>query len=300
MSLGTYGNVRFANVDPKDVEIFYIFTPSRDIKPSTVNSIPDATQVLSTFNGDMGSTTLGFDGMYNLRLPKEIFNQLGIYSIFIRPKQVVTTIIDCGVLAALPDVKGIVLDTTRADLSFLADKMSSNGLVGYQIEYIDTNGKKLNNFFTLITSSNRCEPVTENISNSSQKSVRYRFTNAGSLLYLTLTPSSSSTVKTDVIPFIGNPNQKIILSNTYFEPIMLEVELVEHDFNTLAIGFWGEQVRNVQQGEVTYYDKNRNIYKQYNVYQVDDTATSQILYEVKKKKDIIDLTQNFDDINANL
>jgi hypothetical protein len=298
MSLGTYGNIRSANVDPKDVEIFYIYSPSRDIQSTVVNPIADATQVLSTFGGDMGTSTLQYNGIYNLKLPKEIFNKLGVYNIFVRPKQIKTTIIDCGILSVLPDVKGIVLDTTRSDIAVIADKLSTNGLVGFQIEYIE-NGIKTNNFFTLVTSSNRCEPVSENISNSSQKTVRYRFTDAGSLLYLTVTPSSSSTVKTDVIPFIGKPNQDIILSNTFFEPIMIEVELVEHNLNTLAIGIFGEQIRNVKDGEVTYYDKDRNIYRQFNIFEIQ-SETAQPLFEIKQKKDTIDLTQNFDNITSGI
>ena len=52
-------------------------------------------------------------GLYNLRLPAETFTQLGIYTLYIRPAEIRTSITDCGVLSALPNVKGIVVDLNK-------------------------------------------------------------------------------------------------------------------------------------------------------------------------------------------
>ena len=41
-------------------------------------------------------------GLYNLVLPADRFNQLGVYTLYIRPAEIRTKILDCGVLAALP------------------------------------------------------------------------------------------------------------------------------------------------------------------------------------------------------
>jgi hypothetical protein len=39
-------------------------------------------------------------GLYNLQLPAEEFNALGIYTLVIRPIEIRTLITDCGVLSA--------------------------------------------------------------------------------------------------------------------------------------------------------------------------------------------------------
>ena len=46
MSVGTYGIVRPADVNPEDVEIFYHYTPSRDVVSNSVLQKLDPTQVL--------------------------------------------------------------------------------------------------------------------------------------------------------------------------------------------------------------------------------------------------------------
>jgi len=246
---------------------------------------------------DLSGDTLG--GMYNLNLPATTFNQIGIYNIYIRPKQIKTKITDCGVLSVLPEIKGIVLDSTRSELSAISTLTEDNGLVGYRIEYFNSNTTKRRNFFRIITSSNKSEPVTENINNNSQKSVRYRFTDSGTLIFCTVTPSTSSQVKPNATPFIGEPNQDILITNTFFDPILLEVELVEHTLDTLAIGLYGEQMKEVETGIVTYYDEDRNIYKQYNTYEVRDEFST-LKYEVKEERSEIDETQDLDDVIEDL
>ena len=130
-------------------------------------------------------------GLYNLTLPAEQFNALGIYTLYLRPAQIRTVITDCGVLSALPNVKGIVIDLTNVPVQY-QNKFVPQGLVGFRIEYLNPDGSKIPNFFRVVTSSFFCEPVVTNEVNTTQKSVRYRYVDGDSnLLFLTLSPSSS-------------------------------------------------------------------------------------------------------------
>ena len=300
MVVGTYGNIRSADVSPEDVEIILNYTPSRDETDNFVLTKLDAPSILQPYynNNDTGGTPdveiLG--GLYNLRLPAEQFNALGIYTLFIRPAQIRTTILDCGVLSSLPNVKGIVIDLNAVPSEY-RNKFVSQGLVGFRVEYLNDDGTKIPNFFRLITSSFFCEPVVQNLTNSSQKSVRYRYTeNNTNLIFCTLTPSSSPTNKPNATPYIGQPNQNIIVTNTFFNPITMDIEIVEDDISTLAIALYGNQTKSMEDGIYTIYDKEDNIYKQYNLYEIRDQF-NELLYEVRQDRgDDIDFSKNFTNI----
>ena len=109
MATGTYGTIRPADVSPEDVEIILNYTPSRDDTDSFLLTKLDSTAVLKPYfcnndtGGNPGIEVLG--GLYNLKLPSDTFNRIGIYTIYIRPTQIRTTILDCGVLSALPTVR---------------------------------------------------------------------------------------------------------------------------------------------------------------------------------------------------
>jgi hypothetical protein len=220
---------------------------------------------------------------------------LGVYTLHIRPKQIRATITDCGILAALPSVRGLVIDLNDV-ASDDRNKFIPQGLVGYRIEYIDDNNRKVPNFYRLVTSSFYCEPITSNLSNSSQKSIRYRYTDTTTnLVFLTLTPSSAPSNRPNTIPFIGKPTQAIILTNTFFNPTTVEIEMVEHDASTLAHALYGNQTKALSSGIYTVYGDNNNIYKQFNLYEVKDEF-NETLYEVREERTNIDETLNFDDI----
>ena len=114
MATGTYGTIRPADVSPEDVEIILNYTPSRDETDNFVLTKLDAPSILkpyfnnSSTGGNPGVEILG--GLYNLKLPADQFNKIGIYTLLIRPAQIRTKILDCGVLSALPNVRGIVID----------------------------------------------------------------------------------------------------------------------------------------------------------------------------------------------
>ena len=164
------------------------------------------------------------------------------------------------------------------------------------MEYLN-NGQKVPNFFRIVTSSFFCEPIVTNETNTSQKTIRYRYVeNNTNLVFLTLSPSNSPSNKTNAVPFIGQPGQSIIISNTYFNPTTLEVEIAEHDISTLAVGIFGNQTKSVEDGIYTIYDSENNIYKQYNLFEVRNEF-NELLYEVREDRGSdIDISKNFDNI----
>jgi hypothetical protein len=300
MATGTYGTIRPADVSPEDVEIILNYTPSRDETDNFVLKKLDASSLLKPYfnnantGGNANVEILG--GLYNLTLPADQFNKIGIYTLYIRPAQIRTKIMDCGVLSALPNVKGIVINLNEVPSNY-RNKFVNQGLVGFRIEYLNSDGTKIPNFFRLVTSSFFCEPVVQNVTNSSQKAIRYRYTDSNSnLLFCTLSPSSAPTNKPNATPYIGQPNQDIIITNTFFNPITLDIELAEHDFSTLAIALYGNQTKSMDDGIYTLYDTNNNIYKQYNLYEIRDQFNS-LLYEVRQDRgDNIDFSKNFTNI----
>jgi hypothetical protein len=302
MSTGTYGTIRPADVSPEDVDIILNYTPSRDETDNFVLTKLDAVSILRPyFNNQQTSSSPNpnveiLGGLYNLRLPAEQFNQLGIYTLYIRPAEIRTSILDCGVLSSLPNVKGIIIDLNDVPSQF-RNKFVNQGLVGFRIEYLNSDGTKIPNFFRIVTSSFFCEPVVQNLTNTSQKSIRYRYTdNNTNIIFCTVSPSSSPTNKPNATPYIGQPNQNIIMSNTFFNPITLDIEIADQDFSTLAIALYGNQTKSMDDGIYTIYDTNNNIYQQYNLYEIRDQFNT-LLYEVRQNRgDNIDFSKNFTNI----
>jgi len=261
MALGAYGTVRPADVSPQDVDIILNYTPSRDVTNNFVLKKLNSANILTPYfhnsqtGGVNGKEILG--GLYNLRLPANEFNQIGIYTLYIRPAEIRTTITDCGVLSALPNVKGIIVDLNDVPAEF-RNKFTAQGLVGFRVEYLNSDGTKIPNFYRIITSSFFCKP--------------------------------------NATPFIGQPNQEIIISNTYFNPFTVDIQIAEHDIDTLAIALYGNQTKSIEDGIYTLYDTAGNIYKQYNLFEVRDTF-NELLYEVRQDRGLnIDFSKNFTNI----
>jgi hypothetical protein len=299
MALGTYGITRPADMSPEDVEIILNYTPSRDVTDNFVLTQLDAASILTPYfnnssTGGNPNEILG--GLYNLKLPASEFNRIGIYTLYIRPAQIRTTITDCGVLSALPNVKGIIIDLNNVPSQY-RNKFVNQGLVGFRVEYLNQDGTKIPNFYRIITSSFYCEPVVTNLVNSSQKAIRYRYVENGSdLLFCTVSPSSAPTNKPSATPFIGQPNQSIIITNTFFNPMTLDIQVAEQDIDTLGIALYGNQTKSIEDGIYTIYDTANNIYQQYNLYEIRDEFNA-LLYEVKQNRgDNIDFSKNFTNI----
>jgi len=300
MALGTYGITRPADVSPDDVDVILHYTESRDVTTNFTLKKLNSRSILTPYfhnaqtGGNANVEILG--GLYNLKLPADQFNKLGIYTLYIRPAEIRTKITDCGVLSSLPNVQGIVIDINNVSSTF-RNKFVNQGLIGFRVEYLNDNGTKIPNFFRLITSSFYCEPVYVNLTNTSQKAVRYRYVEGvTNLLFCTLSPSSSSTNKPNSIPFIGQPNQNIIITTTFFNTITTEIEIVEHDVSTLAIALYGNQTKSIDDGVYTIYDSQNNIYKQYNLYEIRDQF-NELLFEVRQDRGTnIDFSKAFNNI----
>lgn len=287
MANGVYGTVVPANIDPEqDVEIFYGYRPTRGTDgDNPYFETMEASECLIPSEDASGNAILG---LYNLKLPLDIFNKKGFYTVYIRPKEYEVILKDVSVLAAYPDVKGIVVAID--DVSGIDD------LTGYIVRYKDESTDSLTNVVRLITSSNRCEPVLVTVSDSYPKTTRYRLTDSSSnYLFCTVTPSSANSYKPNVTPYIGVPGGEVIISNTKFNPVMLEIEMVEHDADTITNVLEGDQVRNRDKAIITTYNEDKEIYMQQDYYIVKDKL-GKPLYEVKKKRNAIDTGENYDDV----
>lgn len=300
----TYGSVRpsIVNIN-NDVEIFYHYRPTRNSEDesfSKFQKIDDVVSVLSPCEfetSDAEETDFRLPGMYNLSLPVSIFGKVGFYTIYIRPKEIKAKIMDIGVLAAYNDINGIIIDMNEQ--SEQTTLFQNDSLNGYRIDYYEEeNGTlKRQDYYRIITGSNRCEPITQNLSSSSSNSNGYRFNSSGTLCFLTVTPNSSPSYMAGSNPFIGAPNQIIKISNTKFDPVMLEVELCRHDIETLNTAIDGDQIRSLDNGLLTTYNENGEIYSQKEFYSLKDNYTQTDRYEVKKDRTgNIEFSPNHDEV----
>ena len=74
---------------------------------------------------------------------------------------------------------------------------------------------------------------------------------------------------------------------------MIEVEMVEHDIETVTTMLEGSQLRDLDNGLITTFNENDEIYSQFEVYSLKNEFTKQPVYEVKKnKKGGVDFSQN--------
>lgn len=283
----TYGIVRPSTLNiENDVEIWYNFKPNRytnDSQYSTFTKVDDVTSMLDSSKIDDDTNTV-LNGMFNLSLPVSIFGNTGIYTVYIKPKEIECEIKDVGALAAYSDVRGIVLDT-----QIITDQTAlfqSDNLVGYRIEYLDTSGNgERQDMYRIVTSCNRCEPISQNLTSANSNANGYRYNESGTLCFITVTPSLSPSFKPNATPYIGTPNQKIIISNTKFDPVSIEIEMVEHDVESLWTSMNGNTIRSLDNGLVTVYNKNNEIFTQHEYYTLKDNYTTNDKYEVKKDRD---------------
>jgi hypothetical protein len=292
-----------ATVTPaSDVEVYYSYSPTRnsdDVNNGTFTKIESSLLTQAYMDDDSKGEKYDtlLEGLYNLKLPLSYFNQKGYYTVYIKPKEYMAVLSDVGVLSSYPDVKGIVIDAESDTLDSSLSKLlkENNALVGYRVIYYDDNYAR-QPYYRIVTSNNRCEPVIQNLSDVNQKAVRYRYNENSSLVFLTLTPSVATTYKPNATPYIGVSMQKVGIVNTKFEPVMVEIEMVEHDLESVSTMLEGSQLRDLDNGLVTTFNSDNEIYAQHEHYTLKDEYTGQPIYEVKKnKQDSIDFTQTLED-----
>ena len=291
-SNGTYGTRIASNVTQKDVEIFYSYSPTRnsdDVNEASFIKLPSNLLFdAKTEDNDV------LEGLKNLKLPLQYFNKKGFYSVYIRPKEVKAVINNVSTLTAYPDVRGIVIDTSSvAELS--NELKTNNMLVGYRIVYLDENGNR-ENYYRIVTSNNKCEPVEQSLPNVNQNATRYRFNEGSNLTFITVSPSVAPSFKPNATPYIGKVGQQILFVNTKFEPILLDIEMVDKDVENIATMLEGSQLRSLDNGLVTTFNENNEIYHQSEHYSLKNEYTGEPIFEVKKNKtDSIDFSQTIED-----
>jgi hypothetical protein len=283
---GTYGTIKPANINiERDVQIFYNYKPNRGYENNKNFRELSSNHLMNVYMDNDANVSI--DGLYNLKLPLSVFGQKGIYTVYIKPKEMTKTIYATGQLYDFPDVRGVIILADDFDEMLTVD----NGLVGYRIDY----GSDGNGFSRIITSSNLCYIVPINGQNS------YRLyenssnvgSSRGKLIFCTVTPSISKSFTPNSLPSIGVGSETVKVVNTKFNPIMFEIEMVDHDAETLSYMIEGEQVRNLENGTFTVYNDNKEIYKQFETYTVK-TQLGKPLYDIKANKDVIDSSQGYD------
>ena len=300
MAQGVYGTTIPSRITSNDVEIFYAYHETRNsdsVEDAVFTKLPSSILSDVIYDGETGATDNVLEGLYNLKLPLQYFNRKGFYTVYIKPKEIPAVIADVSTLTAFPNVRGIILDSNASDIdeSLRSKITTNNALVGYRVIYINDNGDR-EDYFRLVTSNNKCEPIIQTSNDLSNKSYTYRYNESSTLSFLTLTPSSAPSFKSNASPYIGKPTQRIILVNTLFEPVMLDIEMTEHDLNTMAYMLEGSQLRDLDNGLVTTYDENNQIYHQSEHYTVKDAATGKPVFEVRKNKNsAIDFSQTLED-----
>lgn len=295
---GMYGTVKAADINiSNDVEIFYNYRESinSDLNDTNFESL-DPSNVLSecrSKNGEIGIIS----GLFNLKLPLDKFNRKGFYTIYIRPKEYEVSILDVGTLAAFPDVRGIVFSVKDNMERVTPDAVTSNAFIGYRVEYIDNDSNKKTGDFKIITSSNLVDVTTYALNNTSSKSTKYFYTNTNNTdkLFCTVTPSLSSTYMPNNFPYIGSSSERVKIVNTKFNPIMLELELVEHDDETIAYMLEGDQLIDKDSALITTFNDKGEIYHQ-SEYGAYKDEYGKPLYEFKKTRDNIDFDQNLSNL----
>ena len=300
--IGSYGTVIPINIGNNDipnlVDISYCYNETRNydsLSSSRFRNL-DSSILTQARRGLDGNADEFVEGMYNLQLPLSEFNKKGFYTVYIKPREIEATITDVGNLTAFPNVRGLVLDTMQIQNPSISTRARKNNeLVGYRIIYLDENGRR-QDYYRIITSNNKCEPVVSAPNSSSDKSYTYRYEDSSSLIFVTVSPSSAPTFKNNALPYIGKPTQRILLVNTFFEPIQLDIEMTTHDVDTISYMLENSQLRDLDNGLVTTFNNENEIYHQAEHFTLKDQYTGNPVYEVKQnKKGSIDFSQTIND-----
>lgn len=303
MAIGAYGTsigISISNTDiPNLVDISYCYHESRSYDSLTDSEFKKLDSTILTqavrVKGNEDVDTV-VEGMYNLQLPLSAFNKKGFYTVYIKPKEIEAVITDVGNLTAFPEIRGLVIDSTQIKNTSIGTKArKNNDLVGYRIIYLNDNGQR-EDYYRIITSNNKCEPVIQAPNSSSDKSYSYRYEDSSSLVFITVSPSAAPTFKSNATPFIGKPTQKILLVNTLFEPIQLDIEMTTHDLDTLSYMLEGSQLRDLENGLITTFNDKNEIYNQSESYSLKDEFTGKPVYELKvNKNNNVDFSQTISD-----
>ena len=298
MANGVYGQTIPSQITSSDVDIFYSYSESRssDSAELTVfKRLPPTLLRTHTRQLEEGSDSV-LEGMYKINLPLNEFNKKGFYTVYIKPREIKAKIKLVSQLSEFPDVTGIVIDSNdMTDSSNKTLLLTNNSLVGYRVVYLKSGSRM--DYCRIITSNNKSEPIIKQLSGN-KRVTAYRYNNSSELVFVTLTPSMSTSFAPTVQPYIGENNQDILLINTKFSPIMLDIELTEHDVETLTTMLEGSQVFNQDNGLVTTFNKNGEIYHQSQNFIVKNDYTGEPIKKVKQNMvNKIDFSEKIETLN---
>jgi hypothetical protein len=293
MANGLYGTNIPVSIDniSEYVDIFYSYSPtynSTDVESAKFSKL-DANNLRNVISDEESDNVV--EGMYNLKLPMDIFGKKGIYTIYIKPKEIPVTIMDVSTLRDFPNVRGMVFDSTELPSILQAN----NTMVGYRVIYLNEDGTRSSEV-RIITSNNSCEPSTSVSTRANSNSYSYIYNENGSLTFATVTPSMPLSFKATSTPFIGRATQKAYLVNTLFEPIRISLEMTENDADTIATLIDGTQLRDLNRGIITTFNDKNQIVSQHEVSTLKESETGTPQYEIKEKRIAnIDFTQTITD-----
>ncbi len=285
MSVGSFGNRQLSSVNYNNVDILYTYSATRQ----DVGDLQFTPLFNNITNNELRKIIGAGGGLYKLRLPANVFNKLGFYSVLIKPKSFEVEIIDCSFIVQNQDneiqisKKGIVIPT----LQF----RQTGSLIGYQVQYFDDNGVQIDNLSRIITSSDLVS-LASNTNSSSPASTSYNLDPNGSFLFLTLTPDELSLLSSQQKVDLGKAGQKILLSNTFFDPEIIEIEMVDQTIKTLGYALYGNSTRDLDSGVFSVFDEFGNLYRQYNLF-VAKKAFNDGQIDIKQNRTSINLDQTF-------
>jgi len=291
MSIGIFGTKTLSSVGVDEVDVLYAFSASRE----ELGDVAFQPLFSNITDADL-KKLLGADGIYKLRLPAEKFNQIGFYSILIKPKTIETVIQDCSYVVSSDDnsikisKKGIVIPS--------AQFQKAGSIVGYQIEYFDKNDVKIKNLHRIVTSSELVSISTNN-NTINQGANAYTLDPGGTNLFLTLTPDEPSIISSNATVDIGQKGQKILMSNTFFDPVCMEVEMTDMTIKTLGFGIFGNSTRDLETSILSYFDDQNRIYRQYNLYTTKKKFGEGNI-DIREQRSIINLNQDFASVSQGL
>ena len=106
---GTYGINKPANISSSDIEIYYNYRPNRNTDTgsySNYTKLESSLLIQSKYNDGTSEKTL--PGMYDMRLPLEYFGNIGIYTVYIKPKEIFGPLFIVRMLEGYVYVFGVV------------------------------------------------------------------------------------------------------------------------------------------------------------------------------------------------
>lgn len=291
MSIGIFGNKKLSDVSAEDVDILYAFNASREV----LGDVAFQPLFPTITDADL-KKMIGADGVYKLRLPADKFNQLGFYTVLIKPKTIETVIQDCSYVVSSDNnninisKKGIVIPA--------AQFQKAGSIIGFQIEYFDKNDVKIKNLHRIVTSSELVSISTNN-NTVNQGANAYTLDQGGTNLFLTVTPDEPSLISSNNSVDIGQRGQKILISNTYFDPITIEIEMTDTTLKTLGIGLFGNSTRDLETSILSYFDDQNRIYRQYNLFTTKKQFGNGNI-DIREQRSIINLNQDFNSVSQGL